>query len=357
MVGRERVNLAFNKIGEDLMAEEHYRSMMENLYWWGIPTLFRSPIASLEGNSIMCDSISAEGQEEVDIALIGVPHSAGNGTTERDQHLGPRALRNVSALQRRVHAPFNLDPWSAAKVVDLGDVPFPRANDNEHCIQQITDFYTRVDAAGARPISIGGDHSITGGIVQALGGGKLAGGEPVCFLHLDAHTDVFTKVDHFLGAKKSAAHWGAYLADQGQVDPTNSMQIGLRGHARTLDWLQPSYDYGYNVVTMAEYRERGAADVISQVKEVLNGRPVYITFDLDCLDPTIAPAVSNLEPGEKGFDIDEAVGLLRAVRGFNIVGGDIVCMMPTKDSPNNITAHTAGAIMFEMICLIAEQAR
>ena len=321
------------------MADQHLTSMMDNLYWWGIPTMFRCPNASAEG---------------ADIALVGVPHSTGNGTTERDQHLGPRALRNVSAVSRRVHGAFGIDPWAAAKIVDVGDVPLPRANDNEACIADITAFYKEIDAAGARPVSVGGDHSITGGIVQALGRGQIADGEPVCFLHLDAHTDVFTKVDHFLGAKKSAAHWGAYLADQGQVDPHHSMQIGLRGHPRTLDWLQPSYDYGYNVVTMAEFRSRGLADVVAQIKEVLAGRPVYITFDLDCLDPTIAPGVSNLEPGEKGFDIDEAVALLRAVRGMNIIGSDIVCMMPTKDSPNQITALTATAVMFEMISMIAD---
>ena len=207
------------------MTDKHLNSMMENLYWWGIPTMFRCPNETAIGK---------------DIALVGVPHSTGNGTTERDQHLGPRALRNVSAVARRMHGEFNLDPWAVARIVDVGDVPFPRANDNEDCIEQITKFYTDIDTTGARPVSVGGDHSITGGIVQALGCGKISDGEPICFLHLDAHTDVFTKVDHFLGAKKSAAHWGAYLADQGKVDPSYSMQIGLRGHARTLDWLQPS---------------------------------------------------------------------------------------------------------------------
>ncbi len=321
------------------MTDPYQKSMMDNLYWWGIPTMFRCPAEEPDGK---------------DIALVGVPHSAGNGTTERDQHLGPRALRHVSAVQRRVHSVFEIDPWNSATIADVGDVPFPRANDNEDCIEQITDFFGRIDRAGARPVSVGGDHSITGGIVQALGCGNLTGGEPVSFLHLDAHTDVFTKVDHFLGAKKSAAHWGAYLADQGQVDPTRSMQIGLRGHPRSLDWLKPSYDYGYNVVTMREFRQRGLDDVVAQCREVLDGRPVYITFDLDCLDPTIAPGVSNLEPGEKGFDIDEAIGIVRSVRGLNIVGGDVVCMMPTKDSPNNITALTAAAVMFEMISMIAE---
>ena len=321
------------------MAEKHDLSMMENLYWWGIPTLFRCPHDKLE---------------TADIALVGVPHSTGNGTTERDQHLGPRAVRNVSAPQRRAHGDFKIDPWNEVKIIDAGDVPFPRANDNEHCIEQITDFFKAIDNSNTRPVSIGGDHSITGGIIQGLANGILTQGEKVCFLHLDAHTDVFTTVDHFLGAKKSAAHWGAYLPDQGMVDPKHSMQIGLRGHPRTLDWLQPSYDYGYNIITMKEYRQRGAIDVIKQVKTVLGGRPVYITFDLDCLDPSAAPAVSNIEPGVNGFSVDEAIELMHAVRGMNIIGGDVVCLMPTKDTPNQITSMVAAAVMFEMISMIAE---
>ena len=322
------------------MAEEHDKSMMENLYWWGIPTLFRCP--NLD-------------PAESDIALVGVPHSTGNGTTERDQHLGPRALRNVSAIGRRVHLDFGINPWDIAKIIDAGDVPFPRANDNEHCIQQITDFFKNIDMAGTKPISIGGDHSITGGILQALGKGNLSNGKPISLLHLDAHTDVFTKVDHFLGAKKSAAHWGAYLVDQGMVNPKTSMQIGLRGNPRTLDWLQPSYEYGYNVVTMKEFRKRGIEAIVEQAREILGDNPVYITFDLDCLDPTIAPAVANLEAGSRGFNIDEAITLIQSTRKLNVIGGDIVCMMPTKDSPNQITAYTATTIMFEMISIIAEK--
>ena len=122
------------------MASKHDQSMMDNLYWWGVPTLFRAPQAEPEG---------------ADIALVGVPHSTGNGTTERDQHLGPRAVRNVSALQRRAHGGFQLDPWEAVHIVDAGDVPFPRANDNEDCIARITDFYRDIDASGARPVRDG----------------------------------------------------------------------------------------------------------------------------------------------------------------------------------------------------------
>ena len=168
------------------MTDNHLNSMMENLYWWGIPTLFRCP---------------QKDQSRHDIALVGVPHSTGNGTTERDQHLGPRAVRNVSSIGRRSHTDFQINPWECAKVVDVGDVPFPRANDNEDCIEQITQFFKQIDEIGTRPVSVGGDHSITGGIVQALGCGKIAEGKPICFLHLDAHTMFLPKLITFLVLK------------------------------------------------------------------------------------------------------------------------------------------------------------
>ena len=317
--------------------------MMENLYWWGIPTLFRCPADPDPANA--------------DIALVGVPHSSGNGTTERDQHLGPRAVRNVSAQARRVHMDMGFDPWTTCRINDLGDVALPELNDNEASIQRITDHFEKIAATKTRPVSIGGDHAVTGGIIQGIANSALTDGQPISLLHLDAHTDVFAKVPHFLGAKKSAAHWGAYLVDQGQVDAHSSVQIGIRGNPRTLDWLQPSYDYGYDVITMKEFRKMGLMAAIERIKTRLAGKPVYITFDLDCLDPTVAPGVSNLEPGEQGFQVDEAMALLHAVEGMDIVGGDVVCLMPTRDSSNMITARTAAAVMFEMVAMIADKHR
>ena len=326
----------------DGIPKDRDRMMVEGLYWWGIPSLFRCPVDPDPAN---CD-----------IALVGVPHSTGNGTTERDQHLGPRAVRDVSALARRAHNRFGLIPWETCRINDLGDVPLPEANDNERCIERITDFYREIGAAGARPVSVGGDHSITGGILQALGGegSALTGGKKAAILHFDAHTDTYETLDHFFGAKKSAAHWGAYLVRQGHVDATKSVQIGLRGNTRTLNWLQTSYDLGYEVITMDRYREIGARAAIDIILDRIGDAPLYITFDLDCLDPTIAPAVSNIEAGCRGFDIDQAVELLQCVRGRNIIGGDVVCLMPSKDQPNKITSMVTAAVMFEMIALIAD---
>jgi guanidinopropionase len=138
------------------------------------------------------------------------------------------------------------------------------------------------------------------------------------------------------------------------VDATRSVQIGIRGNTRTRDWLETSHALGYEVVTMARYREIGLQASVDLIRKRLGDMPVYITFDLDCLDPTIAPAVSNLEVGVNGFTIDEALTLVRAARGLNVIGGDVVCLMPTKDTPNNITAMVAAAVAYEIVSLIAE---
>ena len=317
--------------------------MLQSLYWWDIPTFFRCPVE--------------RDPRECDIALVGVPHSTGNGTTERDQHLGPRAVRDVSAMARRVHMEFEMDPWECARIRDMGDVPLPEANDNEACIERITGFYRAIDSAGVRPASVGGDHSVTGGIVQAIAGegARLTGGKKAVFLHFDAHTDAYEQIPHFLGAVKSAAHWAGYLVRDGYIDATRSVQIGMRGNPRTLDWRKPSEELGYEVISMERYRAIGPEESMAIIDERIGDAPLYITFDLDCLDPTVAPAVANLEAGCEGFGIDEVMRLLRSVRGKNVIGGDVVCLMPTKDHPNRITAHTAAAILFEIVSLIADE--
>jgi guanidinopropionase len=327
------------------LGDDTDRMMMETLYWWGVPTLFRAPHDPDPRN---CD-----------IALVGVPHSSGNGSTERDQHLGPRAVRNVSAHNRRYHQYFDFSPWNACRINDLGDVPLPRSMDNEASIEQISAFFRKVGKGGAHPVSIGGDHSITGAIIQAIAGSgaPLTGGQKVALVHLDAHTDAYENIPHWMGATKSAAHWAAYCVRQGHIDPSASTQIGMRGNPRTRDWLKPSYDLGYEVITMAKYREDGFDRCMELIRRRAGNSPIYVTFDLDCLDPSVAPAVSNIEAGVAGWTIDEANRLLRGLRGLNMIGGDVVCLMPTKDLPNNITAMVAAHVMFEILSLIADRRR
>ena len=186
-------------------------------------------------------------------------------------------------------------------------------------------------------------------------GSQVTGGEPVALIHFDAHVDSYAQLPHWLGAKRSAAHWAAYLVDSGCIDPTRSTQIGMRGAPRTDTWLDTSRTLGYDVKTMEECRAIGLQTMIEAAVARAGDGPVYITFDLDSLDPSIAPAVSNIEIGEGGFTIDEANLMLRALRGLDIVGADVVCLMPTKDLPNQQTAMVAGHIAAEQVSLIADR--
>ncbi len=324
---------------------EAAKASSRSWYWWGIPTFFRCPWN--------------ENPAEADIALVGVPHSSGNGSTERDQHLGPRAVRHVSGFYRRSHVVHGFTPWEKARIHDLGDVPLPEAMNNEASVRDIEAFYRRLDEAGTRPVSVGGDHSITGPIIKAIAGPgrRLSGGEPCALIHFDAHTDSYENMPHWLGARRSAAHWAAYTARESAVDPEKSVQIGMRGHPSGAIHAGgvggSSRAMGYKVITMAEFEDLGVAKTLEIIRDRVGSAPAYITFDLDCLDPSVAPGVSNLEPGFGGFSIREATRLLQGLMGLDIIGGDIVCLMPTKDNPNQITAQVAMVMMFEIISLIA----
>lgn len=328
---------------DDKLAEA--RASSQSWYWWGIPTLFRCP---WNEDPALCD-----------IALVGVPHSSGNGSTERDQHLAPRAVRHVSGFYRRAHGVHDFAPFEAARIHDLGDVPLPEAMNNEACVRDIEAFYQRLDEAGTRPVSVGGDHSITGPILKAIGGPgrKLSGGKPVALIHFDAHTDSYENIPHWLGARRSAAHWAAYTAREGAVDPHHSIQIGMRGHPSRLLHQgkvgSSSEELGYRVVKMSEFEDRGIARTVELIRERVGGLPAYVTFDLDSLDPSVAPGVSNPEPGFSGFTIREATRMLQGLKGLDIIGADVVCLMPTKDNPNQITAQMAMVMMFELLSLIA----
>jgi guanidinopropionase len=311
--------------------------------WWGIATMFRCPHDTDPNKS--------------DIALVGVPHSSGNGMTERDQHLGPRALRDVAAGYRRTHRKTKLSPWEVCRINDLGDVPLPHAMVNDRTMKDIEAYYERLDAAGARPVSVGGDHSITLPILRAIAGNdsKISKG-PVAVVHFDAHTDGYQDDGHFLGNVEWAGAWSRIMNEEGLVIPEKVFQIGIRGH----DFLKDTGDdvesikAGYRIIEMDEFDEIGVKDVVRELQEKIGDAPVYITFDLDVLDPSIAPGVSNPEPGFTGMTMREATGVLQGMRGMNVVGADVVCMMPTKDNPNKITAMNAMVVVFEQVCLIAD---
>jgi len=312
------------------------------LHWWGPPTLYRCEFDP--------DPTHA------DIALVGVPHSSGNGTTWRDQHLGPRSIRDVSMAYKRLHLKWQFDPWHACRIRDLGDVPILNTLVNDVAVREIERFYRPIDAAGARPVSFGGDHSISLAILRAIAGPDSRYAEPAAIVHFDAHYDTYDDFPNWYGAYDSAGHWASKSVHERHVDATRSIQIGIRGHDVWMDPGKTSRELGYRIVTKDEFDDDlGIDGTIALIRERVGDLPVYVSFDLDVLDTTIAPAVSNPEPGEEGLTMKEAIRIIQGMRGLDVIGADVVELMPSVDSPNSMTAQNATRIGFELICLIADR--
>lgn len=312
------------------------------LHWWGIPTLFRCPH---DPDPVNCD-----------IALVGVPHSTGNGTTWRDQHLGPRAFRDLSMAYRRLHLKWQFDPWNACRIHDLGDVPILNSLVNDIAVREIQDFFSPIASAGARPMSVGGDHSISLAILRAIAGPDSPLGRPAAIVHFDAHYDSYDDFPNWYGAYDSAGHWASKSVHERHVDATRSVQIGMRGHDIWMDPGRTSRELGYRIVSKDEFDDLGVEQTISLIRDRVGDQPVYISFDMDALDTTIAPAVSNPEPGEEGLTMKEAIHVIQGMRGMDVIGADVVELMPSLDSPNSMTTQNAVRIAFELICVMAEQA-
>ena len=312
------------------------------LHWWGMPTLFRCPHDPDPAN---CD-----------IALVGVPHSSGNGTTWRDQHLGPRSFRDISMAYQRLHLGWKFDPWNACRIHDNGDVPILNTLTNDVAVREIEVFYRRIDAAGARPVSFGGDHSISLAILRAIAGPDSRLGGPAALVHFDAHYDTYDDFPNWYGVADSAGHWASKSVHERHVDATRSMQIGIRGHDVWMDPGKTSRELGYRIVTKDEFDDDlGIDGTLGLIRERVGDLPVYVSFDLDVLDTTIAPAVSNPEPGEAGLTMKEAIRIVQGMRGMNVIGADVVELMPSVDSPNSMTTWNATRIAFELICVIADR--
>ncbi|MEX0807698.1 MAG: agmatinase [Dongiaceae bacterium] len=278
----------------------------------------------------------------LDIALCGVPFDLGVTNRPGARH-GPREIRNMSTLCRSIHHVTKVNPYKLCKIADVGDVPFTHLFQIEKAIEDIEAFFQRIHAAGAAPLTAGGDHSITYPIFRAI-----AAHRPVGMIHVDAHTDTW---DEFLGTKFSHGAPFRRAVEAGVLDPKRTVQIGIRGAQNTEQGWAYSLEKGMRVIFMEEFTELGVDKVIAEARRVVGDGPTYISFDVDGLDPVYAPGTGTPEIG--GMTTIEAQLLLRGLRGLNIVGGDVVEVSPPFDPTGN-TALVGASIMYEILCLLAE---
>ena len=290
----------------------------------GLPTLLDAPYA--------------EDLTGLDVALIGVPMDLGV-TNRPGARFGPRAVRDIERIGP-YHHQLKVAPSTMLQVADVGDVPLRSRYSLEQSIEDIEAFFHRVHDAHVVPLAVGGDHSITYPILKALGRDT-----PVGLVHIDAHCDTGGEHD---GSKFH--HGGpfrqAVLA--GVLDPKRSIQIGIRGAAEIF-W-EFSYDAGMTVLHIEDVMRLGIEAIIEQAREVVGTGPVYVSFDVDGLDPAYAPGTGTPEVG--GLTPREAQQLLRGLHGLSIIGGDVVEIAPQYDPTTN-TVQAGAQMLFEMLCLTA----
>ena len=284
----------------------------------------------------------AESLDEVDIALVGVPTDLGVTNRAGARH-GPREIRNASSLMRTKNLAMDINPFELCRIADIGDVRFSNRFDLETQVREIETFYRTLTDANVRPVTAGGDHSITYPIFKGI-----AADGPVGMVHIDAHTDTWGEI---WGSK---FHHGApfrLAVEDGVLDPERTIQIGIRGGQNFMDGIEFSQSSGMRVVFIEEFAERGVSAIIDEAHEVVGNGPTYISFDVDGLDPVYAPGTGTPEIG--GITTLEAQTLLRGLRGLDLIGGDVVEVAPPFD-PSGNTALVGASLMFDILCLVAD---
>jgi len=280
--------------------------------------------------------------DAVDIGIIGVPFDGGVTNRTGTRH-GPRAVRDQSLLLRRINAATGIAPFAAARVRDLGDCWIEQPFDLLTALAEIETFYRTVVTAGITPLSVGGDHSISLPILRAV-----AASGPVGMIHIDAHCDTG---DDYMGSR---FHHGAPFrraVEEGLLDPARVIQIGIRGTTNDPNMWGFSQRSGMRVLAMDEFDDKGWQFAAQEARRIAGSGPVYLSFDIDSLDPSQAPGTGTPEAG--GLTALQAIRLLRALRGLGFVGGDLVEVSPPFDV-GSLTAFNGASILFEMLCLLTE---
>lgn len=293
------------------------------------------------GISTFMRTVTHEIAPDVDIGLVGVPFDLGLNHRTGARH-GPAGVREMSRLIRRVHPTSGIKPFEICNVADLGDAPINPMSKDES-IEMIEGFFREIRMAGIVPIAVGGDHTIPLPILRALADDRPAG-----ILHFDAHADT---LDQFCGDEINHATFMRRAHEEGLIDPERVIQLGMRGSRFGPDDIQYGYDVGYNIITMDEYEEMGRKAAIQKIDEVLGGGPVYISLDIDGLDPAYLPGTGVPEIG--GLIPRDVQVILRSLQGREIIGADISEVSPCYD-PTGITCVTVANLMFEMLCITAE---
>ena len=276
---------------------------------------------------------------EYDVAIVGLPFDAGT-SFRPGARFGPMGIRSGSRLLRAYHAPLDTQPFHDQQVVDAGDAalsPFSIAD-------AIVEAERTARSLGERGtvIALGGDHTMSLPLLRAA-----AADGPVALLHFDAHLDTW---DTYMDAPYTHGTPFRRAAEEGLFVADHSMHVGIRGPLYGPDDLAEDAGLGFSTIGAWEIESLGTTGVAQKIMERIDGHPVYVSIDIDVLDPAFAPATGTPEIG--GFSTRELVGILRGLVGSDIVGADVVEVAPAYDHAE-VTAMAAANLVYEILGLLS----
>ncbi len=301
----------------------------------GQTPFFRLPMCDLAGPR-------REAYRDLDVVIVGVPTDAGT-TYQPGARLAPWALRRVSALVQRYHAGVGIDVFATLRCRDGGNIVFPPF-DRGAMREAVAGEIGAIAASGAVPIVIGGDHSVALPTLRALRArhGALA------VIHVDAHLD--TSGPEIWGDDHHHGTPMRHAITEGLVAPGQLYHVGIRGSWGSPDDAALTLDAGNRIYFLDDVVARGVSRVAAELRERIAGRPVYLSFDIDAVDPSYAPGTGT--PVAGGLTGREALALVRGLAGMNLVGADLVEVVPALDHAD-ITSHLGAALVFETLAALA----
>jgi len=281
----------------------------------------------------------------VDWAIYGVPHDSGV-TYRPGARFGPRAIRDESQYLKNYSIPHDVDVTEVLSLADAGDAPVKPYGCKE-TLDAVADFATSLpDPGRTRLLALGGDHSIAYANLRATHA-RRGSREGLAVIHFDTHVDT---VDQVWGEKWGHASPFIRGVEEGVINPRHMISIGIKGPLNGKDDLHYAIDHGISIVTYDELQDGTGQERVQDFLERTAGADTYLTFDVDCIDPAFAPGTGTPCPG--GLTPSEAFRLIRSCAGTNIVGADVVEVLPDRD-PGGYTSLLAAHVAFEILCLDA----
>ncbi|MEB7503874.1 agmatinase [Arthrobacter koreensis] len=283
--------------------------------------------------------------ERADVAVVGVPFDTGV-SYRPGARFGGNHIREASRLLRPYNPAQDTSPFANLQVADAGDLAVNPFNINE-AIETIQAGALDLTEGGTRLLTLGGDHTIALPLLRAA---AERAGEPVAMLHFDAHLDTW---DTYFGAEYTHGTPFRRAVEEGILDTEAISHVGTRGPLYGKKDLEDDRRFGFGIVTSSDVFRQGVDEVVAKLRDRIGNRPLYISVDIDVLDPAHAPGTGTPEAG--GITSRELLEILRGMRGMNLIGADVVEVAPAYDHAD-ITAVAASHVAYDLITLMGMDA-